>query len=77
MLLWGLERLVLTLGHVGELIFTHGLEGGSFELALDLRGDTKEVDCECEDTNNASEDGEGLGGGHGVGIRWFDGGEQK
>lgn len=58
-------RSLHTLGHVGELVLAHGLEGGSLELALELGWDSEEVDSEGEDANEACEDGEELCGGHG------------
>jgi hypothetical protein len=59
---------MLTFGHVGELVFTHGLESGSLELALELGRDAEEVDCKGEDANDACENSEELGGGHGIWI---------
>ena len=47
----------LTLGHVGHLVLAHGLEGGSFKLALDLRWDAEEVYCQSEGTYHARKDG--------------------
>jgi hypothetical protein len=67
----GMERRELTLGHVGELVFAHGLEGRAFELALEFRGNAEEVDCEGKDADDAGEDGEEVGGGHGGWMCWF------
>lgn len=47
----------LTFGHVRQLVLAHGLESGSFELALELGWDAEEVYCQSEGTYYAGKDG--------------------
>lgn len=64
----------LTFDEIGGFILAHRLERLTLHLALELWGNTKEVDGKRGDSKEAGENGEDLGGSHGVDVNgdgWF------